>query len=40
MPPEKLIEVIFFFSFPPEKFYDIWPQLYEIFIKIDKTFTT
>ena len=35
LPPGKFIEV-FFFSFPPEKFSDISPQLYGNFIKIEK----
>ena len=26
LPPGKWIEVIFFLSFPPENFYDIWPK--------------
>ena len=34
------IDWSYFFSLPPENFYDIWPQTYENFIKINKTFTT
>ena len=35
LPPGKLIEV-FFFSCPPEKFYDIWAQLTKMSSKSEK----